>query len=328
MGLAAGLAAPRPAQAEPAVWWITGVAAASVAAGVIYDTPQADKDRQYLRAGVGAFDIVDDENTAVEGRVSFMPDWNVYRFRPVVGAAATSDGGAILHASIGHDFVLPYEQFYVWFEIGPALYFEGDGKDLGSNAVLRSGFEVGYRTPRRLAAGRELPPHEPRQGLRQHQPGDRDDRPEPLGAVLAQGVIVWGRFRGAPLGGRRGLWRAAGGGRRLDRKRAGHAPVLARDRPCADITICRGDAVRRCRSSGRHAPIANPQSPALIANPESPAPSRRPRVAGPESPVAGGAGPQLTGWASMPLLCSSSCNSPLWNISRTMSQPPTNSPLT
>ncbi len=147
MGLAAGLAAPRPAQAEPAVWWITGVAAASVAAGVIYDTPQADKDRQYLRAGVGAFDIVDDENTAVEGRVSFMPDWNVYRFRPVVGAAATSDGGAILHASIGHDFVLPYEQFYVWFEIGPALYFEGDGKDLGSNAVLRSGFEVGYRTP-------------------------------------------------------------------------------------------------------------------------------------------------------------------------------------
>jgi len=30
----------------------------------------------------------------------------------------------------------------------------------------------------------------------------------------------------------------------------------------------------------------------------------------------------------MPLSASSCCNSPAWNISRTMSQPPTNSPLT
>ncbi|WP_421706684.1 acyloxyacyl hydrolase [Algihabitans sp.] len=146
VGLVANLSASQPAQAEPAVWIIAGVAAASVGAGVIYDTPQADKDRQYLRAGVGAFDLVDDEDQAVEGRLEYTPAWSVYRFRPVIGAAATSDGGAIFHASIGHDFVLPYEHLYVWFETGPALYFEGDGKDLGSNAVLRSGFEVGFRT--------------------------------------------------------------------------------------------------------------------------------------------------------------------------------------
>jgi hypothetical protein len=147
-GLVAGLAAaPQRAEAEPAVWYITGVAAASVAAGLIYDWPQADKDRQYIRAGIGAFDLVDDEDVAVEGRVSYLPDWQFWRFRPSVGVAATSDGGAILHAAIGHDLVLPYEMFYVWFETGPALYFEGDGKDLGSNAVLRSGFEIGYRTP-------------------------------------------------------------------------------------------------------------------------------------------------------------------------------------
>ena len=124
----------------------------SVGAGVIYDTLQADKNRHYLRAGVGAFDLVDDEDQAVEGRLEYSPAWSVYRFRPVIGAAATNDGGAIFHASSAHDFVLPYEHVYVWFETGPALYFDGDGKDLGSNPVLRSGFEVGLPHRGRLAA--------------------------------------------------------------------------------------------------------------------------------------------------------------------------------
>lgn len=144
--LLAGLAVPQRAEADPAVGWIAGVAAASVALGVIYDTPQADKDRQYVRAGIGAFDLVDDEDTAVEGKLEYMPDWNFYRFRPVVGAAGTSDGGAMVYGAIAHDLVLPYEMFYVWFETGPALYFEGGGKDLGSVAVLRSGIEVGFRS--------------------------------------------------------------------------------------------------------------------------------------------------------------------------------------
>ena len=146
LAVLAGLAPPQRAEADPAVWWITAVAAASVGAGVIYDPPQADKDRQYLRAGVGAFDLIDDDDQAVEGRLDYMPAWQFYRFRPLIGAAATGDGSAILHASIAHDLVLPYEHFYVWFEIGPALYIEGDGKDLGSNGVLRSGFEIGFRT--------------------------------------------------------------------------------------------------------------------------------------------------------------------------------------
>lgn len=144
--LIASPSAPRPAQAKPAVWIIAGVTADSVGAGVIYDTLQADKNRHYLRAGIGAFDLVDDEDQAVEGRLECSPASSVYRFRPVIGAAATNDGSAIFYASIAHDFVLPYEHVYVWFETGPALCFDGDGKDLGSNPVLRSGFEVGLRT--------------------------------------------------------------------------------------------------------------------------------------------------------------------------------------
>ena len=33
-------------------------------------------------------------------------------------------------------------------------------------------------------------------------------------------------------------------------------------------------------------------------------------------------------WTAIPLPVNSACSSPAWNISRTMSQPPTNSPLT
>lgn len=143
----------------------------SVGVGVIYDTLQADRNRHYLRAGVGAFDLVDDEDQAVEGRLEYSPAWSVYRFRPVIGAAVTNDGGAIFHASIAHDFVLPYEHVYVWFETGPALYFDGDGKDLGSNPVLLSGFEVGLPHRGRLAARRQLPPHEPRRHLQRRKPG-------------------------------------------------------------------------------------------------------------------------------------------------------------
>ena len=37
---------------------------------------------------------------------------------------------------------------------------------------------------------------------------------------------------------------------------------------------------------------------------------------------------QAAGLASMPLVWRNSCSSPVWNISRMMSQPPTNSPFT
>ena len=49
---------------------------------------------------------------------------------------------------------------------------------------------------------------------------------------------------------------------------------------------------------------------------------RRADVAGPQRQAEAGAA------VVTPLSANSCCNSPAWNISRTMSQPPTNSPLT
>ncbi|WP_375596643.1 acyloxyacyl hydrolase [Algihabitans albus] len=118
----------------------------SVGAGVIYDTLQADKNRHYLRAGVGAFDLVDDEDQAVEGRLEYSPAWSVYRFRPVIGAAATNDGGAIFHAPSAHDFVLPYEHVYVWFETGPALYSTATARTLAATRSCAPASRSAFRT--------------------------------------------------------------------------------------------------------------------------------------------------------------------------------------
>lgn len=140
------LSLPRPADAQdPAVFYIGGAALAAVVPGFLFDTPQPDAERSYLKTSLGRFDAVDQENMALDFLVEFQPGVTWHRVKPLIGVAGNDDGTIYAWASAAHDFHVA-DRFVVNVNTGPAFYIVGErGKELGSWGALRSGFEVGYR---------------------------------------------------------------------------------------------------------------------------------------------------------------------------------------
>ncbi|MDX1645865.1 MAG: acyloxyacyl hydrolase [Longimicrobiales bacterium] len=131
---------------DPAVFYIGGAALVAVVPGFLFDTPQPDAQRTYIKTSLGRFDAVDQENMALDLLVEYRPGLTWHRIRPLVGVAGNTDGTLYAWASAAHDFHLA-GRLVVNVNSGPAFYLAGDrGKDLGSRGALRSGFEIGYRT--------------------------------------------------------------------------------------------------------------------------------------------------------------------------------------
>lgn len=131
---------------DPAVFYIGGAALAAVVPGFLFDTPQPDAERSYLKTSLGRFDAVDQENMALDFLVEFQPGLTWHRVRPLVGVAGNDDGTVYAWAAAAHDFHVA-DRLVVNVNTGPAFYLVGDrGKELGSWGALRSGFEIGYRT--------------------------------------------------------------------------------------------------------------------------------------------------------------------------------------
>lgn len=130
---------------DPAVFYIGGAALASVVPSFLFDLPQPDADRSFLKTSGGVFDAVDDENVAFDLLVEYQPAIAWHRIRPLFGIAGNSDGTVYGWVAAGHDVRLG-EWVVVTVNTGPALYLSGDtAKDLGSPGVLRSGVELGLR---------------------------------------------------------------------------------------------------------------------------------------------------------------------------------------
>ncbi|MDB3952354.1 acyloxyacyl hydrolase [Alphaproteobacteria bacterium] len=130
---------------DPAVYYIASAALATVLPGFVFDLPQPDANRSYVKMSGGYFDAIDDEQTAVDFSLEYQPGSTWHRIKPLIGVAGNTDGSFYGWLAVAHDFHLT-KRFVVNFNIGPALYIVGEkGKNLGSAGVLRSGFEVGYR---------------------------------------------------------------------------------------------------------------------------------------------------------------------------------------
>lgn len=140
------LASPTHAQAQdPAVFYIGGAALAAVVPGFLFDLPQPDSERSFIKTSLGRFDAIDRENMALDFLVAYQPGITWHRMKPLIGMAGNSDGTVYAWASVAHDFHFA-ERLVVNVNTGPAVYIAGDrGKSLGSAGALRSGFEVGYR---------------------------------------------------------------------------------------------------------------------------------------------------------------------------------------
>lgn len=119
--------------------------------------------------GVGAFGVDSDDETSllVDAEHRFEPrSWGIF---PVVGIAATSEGGGFVCAGAGRALSLsPGWSATVSFAV--TGYATGDGPDLGGALQFRSALEIGYDVVPELTVGLGVA-HLSNAGLDDHNPG-------------------------------------------------------------------------------------------------------------------------------------------------------------
>lgn len=126
----------------------------TVAFCAILATPvtAAADDPDFLTFAVGAFDLVQDHDKAVEFRAEYRSDRKLWIFKPFVGAMGTTDssfygfGGILTDVYFGRRLVLTPS-----FAAG--YYDRGDGLDLGHELEFRSSIELSYRFDNRSRLG-------------------------------------------------------------------------------------------------------------------------------------------------------------------------------
>ena len=108
-------------------------------------SPVLAQEPSLFTAGVGAFDIFDDETTA-EFRLEYVfPEkQKVGIFTPFIGFSGTANSGSYVYSGIGVDLFFG-KHFVVTPSFGAGLYGNGDGKNLGNPLEFRSGITFAAR---------------------------------------------------------------------------------------------------------------------------------------------------------------------------------------
>jgi hypothetical protein len=135
-------AVPAKADAIPTI--IGVIAGLEFIWAIADDTPQPDKDRGFLVGGAGYFDVIQRDNGAGEFIGEIRAPFQIWKFKPIAGVFGTTDKAVGGYIGIHHDLNIT-DNLVLGANISPAFYASGDGKHLGSWAVLRSGLEISYR---------------------------------------------------------------------------------------------------------------------------------------------------------------------------------------
>ncbi len=104
----------------------------------------AEDDPAFIGLGLGYFDGLQDDDTAVDFRLEYRHDERWWIFKPWAGLEVTSDAaiygmaGVLVDIYFGRRVVLTPS-------FGAGAYSKGDGKDLGSVIEFRSQIELAYR---------------------------------------------------------------------------------------------------------------------------------------------------------------------------------------
>jgi hypothetical protein len=140
-------------------------------------------------ASLGVFGVRgnEDSSTVLELEYRFPP--RRWHLRPVLGAAATSDGGSYLRVGVGRDFELD-ERWSAHVGVASSSYVAGAGKELGSGLEFRSSLDLAYRLHDDLSLGLTVA-HLSNGGLGSINPGV-----ETLGFTLAWRQPLGRRGRG------------------------------------------------------------------------------------------------------------------------------------
>ncbi|WP_420349257.1 acyloxyacyl hydrolase [Pelagibius sp.] len=97
-----------------------------------------------ISAAVGWFDLVQDDDQAVDFRLEYRHGEDFFFLKPWGGVEVTTDGSVWAGIGVLMDVIF-FEDFIVTGSIAPGFYEEGDGKDLGSAFEIRSQIELGYQ---------------------------------------------------------------------------------------------------------------------------------------------------------------------------------------
>ena len=111
--------------------------------GTLLDLEQPWSGEPVLQPCTGRFNALKGADTASVYGVEYWWGRKIWRLRPFAGIFATSKGGGAVFAGINHDVAVG-RRFAVLVNTAAAYYTPGDGKELGSFALLRSGVEISF----------------------------------------------------------------------------------------------------------------------------------------------------------------------------------------
>jgi hypothetical protein len=97
-----------------------------------------------ISGGVGWFDLVQNDDEAVDFRLEYRHGDDFLWLKPWAGLEATSDGSVWGGIGVLMDITF-FDSIVLTGSIAPGLYEDGGGKDLGSVFEIRSQVELGYQ---------------------------------------------------------------------------------------------------------------------------------------------------------------------------------------
>lgn len=97
-----------------------------------------------ISGGVGWFDVVQQDDEAVDFRLEYRHGEDFLWLKPWGGIEATSDGSVWGGIGVLMDITF-FDTVVLTGSIAPGLYEDGGGKDLGSVFEIRSQVELGYQ---------------------------------------------------------------------------------------------------------------------------------------------------------------------------------------
>lgn len=100
-------------------------------------------DPAYITLGVGGYDVLQNDDTAVDFRLEYRHNKGLWIFKPWAGVEVTTDGAVYGVAGIHSDIHLG-DRVVITPSFGVGAYHDGNGKELGSVVEFRSQVELAY----------------------------------------------------------------------------------------------------------------------------------------------------------------------------------------
>lgn len=137
------VAGARPAHADDVVNAIAIASGALLLESLFVDTP-TQNEQDFVSLEGGRYDAVRQEKQATEFGVEYRSGYFLWKFKPFVGAGLTTQEALYGYAGIRLDTYWG-KHFIVTPSFAVVAYNRGDGKNLGSPILGRSGFDFQYR---------------------------------------------------------------------------------------------------------------------------------------------------------------------------------------